>query len=98
MSNELILGVFTTTKPGCRDAYMKAIREAGIPEKVRAEDGCLCYEYYFSTERPDEVFLSEKWTDSEKQVVHMTQPHMAKLKDIKAQYVLSTQFVRYSER
>ena len=33
------------------------------------------------------VLLIEKWKSEEHQRVHMTQPHMARLKELKAQYI-----------
>ena len=97
MGKELVLEVYTTVKPGMRAAYVQAIREAGIQKKVRAEDGCLCYDYYFSAEDENVLLLCEKWTNSEKQAIHMTQPHMADLKALKAQYVVDTKLVRLEE-
>jgi quinol monooxygenase YgiN len=37
---------------------------------VREEPGCLQYELYQSTERPDHFVLMEKWSDQDTLAVH----------------------------
>lgn len=77
-------------KSGKREAFIKKLHEENIVSMVRAEDGCLCYDYYFSEKDPDEILLIEAWTTKEHQQIHIEQPHMARLREIKEDYVVST--------
>ena len=77
-------------KPGQREHFLRALAEAGVVDQVRAEDGCLRYDYYLSLRDENEILLVEKWTEPEAQKVHMTQPHMKVLLDIKNRYVDET--------
>jgi len=77
-------------KSNCREAFLREIRAKGIDTAIRAEQGCLCYDYYLSVQDPDVILLVEKWTAPEAQQVHMTQPHMKELSALKKNYVIDT--------
>ena len=57
---------------------------------VSAEDGCVRYDYYLSEKDPDELLLIEQWQTKDHQQVHMTQPHMAQMRNFKDDFVAST--------
>ena len=84
------VNVTYTMKPGKRDNFLAEIISSGAQEAVRKETGCIQYDYFLSATDPDKLFLLEKWTDREAQAVHMTQPHMAQIADIKERYTLDT--------
>ena len=73
--------------PAMREAFLQKMKDSGILAAIRAEDGCLLYEYYVSDENADEILLIEKWTSKEHQQVHMTQPHMARLREFQDDYI-----------
>lgn len=79
-------------KSGTREAFVRELEESGVAAKVRAEDGCLCYKYYFPASERDTVFLLEQWVSPRHQEIHMTQPHMEQLRGIKNKYVLDVAF------
>lgn len=70
-------------KPGCRDAYLDALRR-NIPN-VKAEEGCLAYEptIDIDTDIPvhekageDVVTLIEAWESLDALKAHLQAPHM----------------------
>ena len=63
---------------------------AGNAIAIRAEDGCHRYDYYFSDSDPNELLLVEAWETKQHQQIHIEQPHMARLRAIKDDYVAST--------
>ena len=75
---------------GKREAFVEAVKQEGILSAVRAEDGCLRYDYYFSEADPTELLLIEAWESKHHQQVHIGQPHMARLREIKDDYILET--------
>lgn len=89
------LNVLYTLKPGMRAAYLADIAAKGIQTAVRAEDGCLRYDYFLSVEKEDQLLLVEQWADRAAQQQHMTQPHMETLKQMKPLYVLDTSITDY---
>lgn len=77
--------------PGKREAYVKKLYDEGIVDAVRAEDGCIKYDFYYSEKDETELLLVEAWESAEHQRVHIEQPHMAKLRNIKEGYIESTE-------
>ena len=76
--------------PGKREEYIETLKKEGIVDSVRKEDGCIRYDYYFSEKDPDEILLIEAWESKKHQEIHIEQPHMARLRELKPDYVIST--------
>ena len=72
---------------GKREAFVEKLKEEGIVDAIRAENGCIRYDYYFAEKDPREILLIEAWETKEHQRVHIEQPHMARLREIKEGYV-----------
>jgi quinol monooxygenase YgiN len=75
---------------GKREAFVKKVREEGILDAVLAEDGCHGYYYYFSEKDANLLLLIEKWETKRHQEIHIAQPHMAKLRSFKGDYIETT--------
>ena len=79
-----------TCLPGKREDFVHTMKSTGIVDAIRAEDGCIRYDYYLSEKDPQELLLIEQWESKDHQQIHMTQPHMAKMKTFKDDFVAST--------
>lgn len=86
----LLLLVTYTAKPGMRAEFLREIRESGVLETIRREEGCLAYDYFLAAEDGDRVLLVERWTSREAQRAHMAQPHMKTLMAIKDRWIAHT--------
>ena len=75
---------------GKRESFVERVKAEGILSDIRAEDGCLRYDYYFSEADENELLLVEAWETKRHQQIHIEQPHMARLREIKGDYVEST--------
>ena len=91
----IIFHVTYTCKPGMAEAFINAVRERGLQEKTRQEDGCMQYDYHLSLEKPDTVVLLERWRDAAALETHMGQPHMGEINALKQQYVDEVKIERY---
>lgn len=76
---------------GKRCEFVKRVKEEGILDLIRAEDGCQLYEYYYSDQRCDELLLIEIWETPEHQQIHIKTPHMDKLRSFKNDYIYETE-------
>jgi len=85
-----ILYVEFTCHPDKREAFVERVKSEGILSQIRAEDGCLLYDYYFSEGNPRELLLVERWTSEEHQQIHINQPHMDRMREFKDEYVADT--------
>ena len=76
--------------PGKREEFLERVKAEGIREAVLSEDGCHGYDYYLSDADASELLLIEAWETRRHQEVHIEQPHMARLRSFKAEYIEST--------
>lgn len=75
---------------GKREAFVEKMRAEGVLDAIRAEDGCIKYDYYFSENDPCELLLVEQWETKEHQQIHISLPHMDTMRDFKDEYILDT--------
>jgi quinol monooxygenase YgiN len=75
---------------GKREDFIKRVYGEGIVDAIRAEDGCIRYDYYLSEKDPNEILLIEVWESKQHQQIHIEQPHMATLRSFKDDYIAKT--------
>jgi len=73
-----------------REAFIEKMKQSGILNAIRSEKGCIQYDYYLSEKNKNEILLIEQWESKEDQQLHLTQPHMAAMREFKDDYVLKT--------
>ena len=89
----LLIQVTYTMRPGQRDAFVRKIRESGILDAIRGEEGCLGYSYYLPEEEDGTLLLIVKWTDAPAQKTHLETPHMKQMAAFKPEYVADTKLI-----
>lgn len=89
----LLIQVTYTMRPGQREAFVRKIRETGILDAIRGEDGCLGYSYYLPEEEDGTLLLVEKWTEAQAQKAHLETPHMKQMAAFKPEYVADTKLI-----
>ena len=75
---------------GKREAFIDRVKSEGVVDAIRAENGCIRYDYYFSEKDANEILLIEAWETKEHQQIHLTQPHMDTLRAFKGDYIETT--------
>lgn len=91
----IVLNVTYTCKPDKREEFLEMIMAEGIDVASRAEAGNIMYDYYIPTDGSDDLFLLEKWRDEAALAEHGKQPHLARLKEIKEEFVVDTIIEKY---
>ena len=84
---------YTMPDKASRDGYLREANEQGIPEKSRAEDGCIRYDYFYPVESDNTLFLWEQWESREHQQAHCQTEHFAALGKLKEKYEAQTQII-----
>ena len=79
-----------TCLPQKRQAFIDRVKAEGVLSAIRAEDGCLRYDYYLSENDENELLLIEQWETKQHQQVHLDQPHMVQLRSFKGEYITDT--------
>ena len=76
---------------GKRQAFIERVKAEGVLDAIRAENGCIKYDYYLSEKDDNELLLVEQWESHQHQQIHLSQPHMDTLRSFKGDYILSTE-------
>ena len=92
---EIILHVTYKCHPGKAEEFVSALKQSGLQAAVRAEEGCLQYDFTLSCEETDTVILLERWSGAEALAAHAKAPHMKKGPAIKEGRVISTTIERF---
>lgn len=93
--DSIVLHVTYHCLPGRAEEFVRALKESGLQEAVRAEDGCLQYDYHISCEEADTVVLLERWRDAKALSVHGETDTMARIKAVKERFVSGTDVLRF---
>ncbi len=91
----LVLNVTFKCEPGKREELRELIRAEGIDVAPRNEEGNHKYDFYMSTEDPDDIFLVEFWEDVDAWMHHRTLPHYARLDELKVGRVKGAEICKY---
>ncbi len=79
-----------TCREARREAFVARVEQEGILSAVLAEEGCLRYEYFFSSQDPNRLLLMEEWESKAHQQQHLNLPHMVALRSFKEEYISHT--------
>ena len=77
-------------------AFVKKMTDSGTVDKIRAEEGNLCYEYYRSLDDPETVLLIDRWCDQKAIDAHHASPMMQTIAALREEYDLHMTVERYT--
>lgn len=84
---------YTMPDKASRDGYLREANEQGIPQKSRAEEGCIRYDYYYPVDSDNTLFLWEQWESRQHQAVHCETEHFKALGKLKEKYGAETEIL-----
>ncbi len=96
MSECLLVNVIYTIKEGKREEFFNKVNEMGIIKDSREEPGNSKYEYFFSVDDQDKLFLMEMWVSDLAQGMHSKTEHYKKLQLLKEEYVIDVSIEKYN--
>lgn len=91
----IVLHVTYHCYPGQAQAFVRALKESGLQNAVKGEDGCLQYDYHLSCEEENAVVLLERWRDAQALSVHGETDTMARIKAVKERFVERTDVLKF---
>lgn len=92
--SKMVLHVSYACPRAVAEGFIREMKESGVYEAVKNEEGCERYDYFFPAEG-DGFFLVEQWRDEEALAKHSTGEAMAALKKIKAAYAMETTIEKF---
>ncbi|MCR5138156.1 MAG: antibiotic biosynthesis monooxygenase [Oscillospiraceae bacterium] len=91
----IVLNVTYHCKPEMREEFLEQIMTEGIDVASRAEAGNIKYDYYLPVDGSNDLLLVEKWRDADAIEEHGRQPHFARLRELKPEFVNDTVIERF---
>lgn len=93
----LTVNLYYTGKNGGARAFAQEMIKSGIVDAVRAEDGCLRYEYFFPMEDEATLLLIDQWRDQAALDAHHKSPMMKQIAALREKYHLHLRVERYAD-
>ena len=93
----LIVNIYYTGKNGSAKKFAEEMVKSGIVDRVRAEDGNECYEYFFPMDDTETVMLIDKWHDQAALDAHYKTPMMQEIAVLRKKYNLNMRVEKFTE-
>ena len=91
----ITVNIYYTGINGNAIKFAKEMVANGIVNDIRAEDGNIRYEYFFSMEDQETILLIDSWRDQHAIDAHHASPMMAKITELREKYDLHMETERY---
>lgn len=91
----LLLNVVYTVKDGKREEFYNLLRDKGIIEKSRNEEGNIKYDYFFPVDNSNDILLLEIWTNIKAHQIHSETDHFKELQELKNEYILNVEIEKF---
>lgn len=87
--------LYYTGANGSAKKFAEEMVSSGVVREIRAEEGNLRYEYFFSMEDPETVLLIDSWKNQQAIDAHHASPMMASILKLREKYDLHMRVERY---
>ena len=91
----ITVNIYYSGKNGNAKKFAEEMVLTGIVSDIRAEEGNIKYEYYFSAEDEETVLLIDSWKDQHSLDVHHASPMMEQIAKLRDKYDLHMKVERF---
>ena len=91
----ITIHIFYSGENGNAVRFAEEMDRSGTAAKIRAEDGNLGYEYFFSMSDPEIVLLVDRWRDQAAIDAHHASPMMETIARLRNKYDLHMKVERF---
>ena len=89
------MNLYYTGTNGNARKFVEEMKSSGTADAIRAEQGNLRYDYFFSASDPETVLLIDSWKDQASIDAHHATPMMATIAALREKYDLHMRAERY---
>jgi len=86
-----------TGKNGSAKEFANEMISSGLVCQIRSEEGNLRYQYLYSLEDKESVYLIDSWVDQKALDIHHSLPLMKEISKLREKYDLHMVVEKYSE-
>ena len=91
----ITVNLYYTGVNGAARRFAEEMTARGVVDAIRAEEGNLCYAYFFPMEDPETVLLIDQWRDQAAIDAHHASPMMGQIAALREKYDLHMTVERY---
>lgn len=91
----ITVNIYYTGENGSARAFAEEMLASGTVADIRAEEGCLRYEYFQPLDDPETVLLIDSWKDQAALDAHHASPLMDAIAKLRDKYDLHMRVERY---
>lgn len=89
------VNIYYCGENGNAKKFAKEMIASGIVDEIRAEEGNIRYEYFYSMEDEETVLLIDSWKDQQAIDAHHASPMMTQVIRLREKYDLHMKVERY---
>lgn len=94
-SGPITMNLYYTGTNGNARKFVEEMESSGTADAIRAEEGNLRYDYFFSASDPETVLLIDSWASQEAIDAHHATPMMQTIAALREKYDLHMSAERY---
>lgn len=91
----ITINIYYKGTNGSARKFAEEMVSSGVVDSIRAEEGNLRYEYFFSMEDPETVLLIDSWENQSALDFHHHSPMMEKIIGLREKYDVHMKVERY---
>lgn len=91
----ITVNIYYSGKDGNAKKFAKEMVSTGIVSNIRAEEGNIKYEYYYSMDDDETVLLIDSWKDQHSLDIHHASPMMEQIAQLRDKYDLHMKVERF---
>ena len=95
-NDSITMNLYYTGTDGNARKFVEEMESSGTADAIRAEEGNLRYDYFFSAADPETVLLIDSWASQEAIDAHHATPMMQTIAALREKYDLHMSAERYS--
>jgi quinol monooxygenase YgiN len=95
LSGPITMNLYYTGVDGNARMFVEEMESSGTADAIRAEEGNLRYDYFFSASDPETVLLIDSWVSQEAIDAHHATPMMQTIAALREKYDLHMSAERY---
>ena len=94
-TESITMNLYYTGTNGNARKFVEEVESSGTADAIRAEEGNLRYDYFFSAADPETVLLIDSWSSQEAIDAHHATPMMETIAALREKYDLHMTVERY---
>ena len=91
----ITVNIYYSGENGSARAFAEEMVRSGTVAAIRAEDGNLCYAYFFPMDDAETVLLIDQWRDQAAIDAHHASPMMGQIAALREKYDLHMKVERF---